>query len=122
MLEDLKPFITPEQRLEEVYRKRYSFQEEVEAAYGKEPYELFRRRYEIYADLSDEADRLEAERDGMEWLGATPKEGTYSLNVAREIYQASLQRMEGSKMVMEHMYNKESFDRFVRVLEPYPEI
>lgn len=109
-------------RVKEAYGNRYRFQEETEQAYGKELYDVFKRRYATYADLTDVAERLGSEQRGSEWRGAPPKEGTYSLDIASELYQASLRRMEDTERILEYMYNKESFNSFVRVLSPYPEI
>src|SRR3954447_5955476 len=78
------------QRLEIAHQSLGNFEEATEAAYGQEPYEQFRKRYERYADLTDEVGRCDAEILDEQWRGATPKEGTYSLNSASELRRASL--------------------------------
>jgi hypothetical protein len=120
MKERLAERFRPGQRLIEASEKLHQFEDETEAAYGIEPYEQFRGRYEAYADLTDEHERSMAEEDGVEWPGATLKAGTYSYDAAIEIHEASSRRMKDAETIMERMYKKEPFDNFAKVLSQYP--
>jgi hypothetical protein len=108
-----------EQRFDEPTQNLLKYDAEMKSAYGIEPYARFRQRCETYADLKLESDKCRAERFGEQWHGATPEEGTYSLDYAKHLYSEDLHRIELGETYMREGYNKQHYVIFVGTVSVY---